>query len=95
MGWLRPNKDRIWLHSSLLENIAEKRRVVFDRLLPRVLPVDAAIASKMPNNSPTEESAPYRYSQYVVYLFTRVTYHLWILPTTLWHGFCWWWSARS
>jgi len=95
MGWLRPNKDRIWLHSSLLETTAEKRKVLFDRLLPRVLPVDAAIAGKMPTSSPTEKSASYKYSRYVVYLFTRVTYHLWILPTTLWHGFCWWWSARS
>jgi hypothetical protein len=95
MGWLRPNKDRIWLHSSLLGTATEKRRVVFDRLIPRVLPVDAAIASKMPNSTPTEESASYRYRRYVVYLFTRVTYHLRILPTTLWHGLCWWWSARS
>jgi hypothetical protein len=95
MGWLRPNKDRIWLHVSLLETTADRRKVVFDRLLPRVLPVDAAIASRMPNRSPTPESASYRYSRYIVYLLTRVTYHLWILPTTLWHGFCWWRSARS
>jgi hypothetical protein len=95
MGWLRPNKDRAWLHSSLLESAAEKRKVVLDRLLPRVLPVDAAIASRVPNSSPMEESVSHRYSRYVVYLFTRVTYHLWSLPTTLWHGFCWWRSARS
>jgi Uncharacterised nucleotidyltransferase len=95
MGWLRPNKDRVWLHSSLMETPAAKRKIVFDRLLPRVLPVEAAIASKIPNNSSTEESASHRHSRYVVYLFTRAIYHLWILPTTLWHGFCWWWSARS
>ena len=95
MGWLRPNKDRIWLHSSLLETPAEKRKVVFDRLLPRVLPIDAAIASKMPDRSVADDSALYRYSRYVVYLFTRATYHLWILPTTLWHGLWWWWSARG
>ncbi len=95
MGWLRPNKDRIWLHVSLLETTAERRKVVFDRLLPRILPVDAAIASKMPNSSSTEESVSYKYSRYIVYLLTRVTYHLWILPTTLWHGFCWWRSARN
>jgi hypothetical protein len=94
MGWLRPNKDRIWLHSSLLETTAEKRKVIFDRLLPRVLPINAAIASKMPNSSPAEEFASYKYFRYVVYLFTRVTYHLWILPITLWHGFSWWLSAR-
>lgn len=95
MGWLQPNKDRIWLHSSLLDTTAEKRKVVFDRLLPRVLPVDAAIASKVPNSSPTQASSSYRYYRYVIYLFTRATYHLWVLPTTLWHGFWWWWSARS
>jgi hypothetical protein len=95
MGWLRPNKDRAWLHSSLLESAAEKRKVVLERLFPRVLPVDAAIATRVPNSSPMEESVSHRYSRYVVYLFTRVTYHLWALPTTLWHGFCWWWSART
>jgi hypothetical protein len=95
MGWLRPNKDRIWLHISLLETAAEKRKVVFDRLLPRVLPLDAATAGKVPNSSQTEASGPHAYYRYIVYLFTRASYHLWALPTTLWHGFRWWWSARS
>ena len=96
MGWLRPNKNGIWLHSSLLESAVEKRRVVLGRLLPRrVLPVDAAIANRIPNSSPTEESSSYNYSWYVVYLFSRVTYHLRILPSTLWHGLCWWWAART
>jgi hypothetical protein len=95
MGWLRPNQDRVWLHISLLETTAEKRKVVFSRLLPRVLPVDAAIASKVPNSAPTEASRSYTYYRYIVYLFTRAAYHLWVLPTTLWHGFRWWSSARS
>jgi hypothetical protein len=95
MGWLRPNTDGIWLHSSLLETTTEKRKVIFDRLLPRVLPLDAAIASKVPSNAPTEACRPYTYYRYIVYLFTRASYHLWVLPTTLWHGFRWWRSARS
>ena len=95
MGWLRPNKDRIWLQASLLRTGAEKRKVIFDRLLPRVLPVDAAIASKVPNRSPAEEPASSRYICYVIYLVSRVTYHLRILPATLWHGFRWWLSART
>jgi len=95
MGWLRPNEERVWLHSSLMETAAEKRKVVFDRLFPRILPVDPAIARKIPNSFPTDESVSYRYSRYALYLFTRATYRLWVLPTTLWHGFCWWWSARS
>lgn len=95
MGWLRPNKDRIWLHSSLLNTTAEKRKIFFGRLLPRVLPVDAAIAGQMPGSGRAVTSPSYRYSRYVVYLLTRVTYHLFSLSTTLWHGLCWWWSARS
>jgi hypothetical protein len=95
MGWLRPNKDRIWLHISLLETGAEKRNVIFDRLLPRVLPLDAAIASKVPNNAPTDASPSYTYYRYILYLLIRASYHLWVLPTTLWHGFRWWRSAKS
>jgi hypothetical protein len=95
MGWLRPNRDRVWLHISLLETSAEKRKVVFKRLLPRVLPPDAAIASKVPNSAPIEASRSYRYHRYIVYLLTRTLYHLWVLPTTLWHGFRWWRSART
>lgn len=95
MGWLRPNTDGIWLHSSLLETKTEKWKVIFDRLLPRVLPLDAAIASKVPNNSPTQLSGSYRYYRYVIYLFTRGIYHLSVLPTTLWHGLRWWRSARG
>jgi hypothetical protein len=95
MGWMRPNKDAIWLHSSLMRSAAEKRRIVFGRLLPRrVLPVDTAIANRVANSSPNEEKGWHNYSQYFVYLFARVGYHLKILPTTLWHGFCWWRAAR-
>ncbi len=96
MGWMRPSKDAIWLHSSLMKSAAEKRRVIFGRLLPRrALPVDTAIANRIPNSSPNEESAWYNYSRYLVYLVMRVGYHLTALPATLWHGFRWWWSVRA
>jgi hypothetical protein len=96
MGWLRPNKNGVWLHTSLLESNAEKRKVLFRRLLPtRVLPVDAAIANRVPNSSPTEDSSVHNHARYLVYLCVRVIYHLRVLPITLWHGLCWWWSARS
>ncbi len=79
-----------------MKSPAERRRIVFSRLLPRqVLPVDAAIARQIPNSSPTEESSWSNYSRYFAYLVMRVGYHLKVLPTTLWHGLCWWWSARE
>lgn len=96
MGWLRPNKDGVWLHSSLMESPAEKRRVVLGRLFPRtVLPVDAAIAFSTANSFPNEQSATRNHSQYLLYLFARFTYHLKVLPLTLWHGLCWKWSGRT
>jgi hypothetical protein len=96
MGWLRPNKDGVWLHTSLLEPGAEKRKILFRRLLPtRALPVGAAIANRVPNSSPTDDSGVYNYARYCVYIIARTTYHLRTLPITLWHGVCWWWSSRS
>jgi hypothetical protein len=96
MGWMRPTKDAIWLHSSLMKSSADKRRVVFGRLLPqRVLPVDAAIANRVPNSFANEEPAWSNYIRYLVYLFVRVGYHVKILPSTMWHGFCWWRSTRQ
>ena len=96
MGWLRPNKNGVWLHASLLESGVDKREILFQRLLPtRILPVGAAIANRIPNSSPTDDSTVYNYARYLVYLVARITYHMRILPITLWHGVCWWWSARS
>ena len=94
MGWLRPNKDGMWLHRSLLQSAAEKRALVFKRLLPlRVLPVGAAIANQVPNSSLTDECSVHNHTRYLVYLLVRAIYHLRLLPSTLWHGVCLWWSA--
>jgi hypothetical protein len=96
MGWLRPSKDAVWLHSSLMDSGADKRRVVFGRLFPRaVLPVDTAMALRTPNIFPDEQSVTHNYTRYLVYLFARIIYHLKIVPRTLWHGCCWRWSART
>jgi hypothetical protein len=96
MGWLRYNKDGVWLHSSLLASAADKRQVIFERLFPRrVPPLEVAVADRMLDSSPTRKSVSYRYGRHLVYLFTRVIYHLWVLPNTLWHGLCWWWHART
>jgi Uncharacterised nucleotidyltransferase len=95
MGWMRPNKDRIWLHSSLVKSTAEKRKIIFGRLLPKTRPVEVVLADQIPDGSPAKESMSYRYRRYAEYLFARTSYHLRILPITLWHGLCWWWSART
>jgi hypothetical protein len=95
MGWMRPNKDRIWLHSSLMKSTAEKRKIILGRLLPKTRPVEVVLADQIPDGSPVKESISYQYRRYAEYLFARTGYHLRILPITLWHGLCWWWSART
>jgi hypothetical protein len=96
MGWLRPSKDGLWLHSSLLPSAAAKRKLLFRRLFPgRPRPVNVVMADSMPNRSLPSVSIWRASRQYLAYLFTRVSYHLRFLPPTLWHGFCWWRAARD
>ena len=96
MGWMQPSKDGIWLHSSLLASPAEKRRLILGRLFPRrVFPVDAAIANWVPNSSPGEQSLLRKYSEYFVHVLARVARRIATIPSTLWHGLCWRWAARS
>jgi hypothetical protein len=96
MGWMRPSRDGIWLHSSLLAASAEKRRLILARLfLKRHHPVDAAIANWVPNSSPRELTFSRKYGRYSMHLLARITGRLSTLPSTLWHGLCWRWAARS
>lgn len=97
MGWMRPSKASIWLHSSLLASSAEKWKLVLQKLfLPRVRPVNV-IAAEVPSAvlSASKASAWRDIRQYVAYLFTRAKFHLWVLPKTLWQGLCWWRAARN
>jgi len=102
LGWLRPSKDGLWLHTSLLASASEKRRLILRRLLPRrVRPVNVVVAEAVPNPSSSgsgtsSTTSVWHHSRhYSVYLLARAKYHLGILPSTLWHGLCWWWSARN
>lgn len=96
MGWMRPSKANIWLHSSLVESRVERRKLVLERLFrPRVRPVNVVAAEKLPSEPSSNASAWRDLHRYLGYLFARARFHLVVLPSTLWQGLCWWWSARG
>jgi hypothetical protein len=96
MGWMRPTKDALWLHSTLIASAAERRHVIFKRLFPgRVRPVNVVVTEQTPTASRAKVSLSMRVHRYLGYLFARVNYHLGLLPPTLWHGVRWWWSCRK
>jgi MFS family permease len=81
----RPNKDPLWLHLSLLKSASDKRSVFFSRLFPTPLPPVQAMARW-----------PLRiYRKFSGYAISRVSYHLRLLPQTVWNGFRWWWSGKE
>jgi hypothetical protein len=97
MGWMRPTKDAVWLHSTLISSAAEGRRVVLNRLFPRrPHPVNVVVAEKTLEGSLSKSKVSWseRAHQYLVYLVARVSYHLGLLLPTLWHGVRWWWSCK-
>ncbi len=82
---IRPNKDGLWLHLSLLESASDKRSVFCRRLFPTPLPPAQAVMHW-----------PLRtYREFFLQVISRVRYHLRLLPPTLWQGFRWWWSAKG
>jgi Uncharacterised nucleotidyltransferase len=81
---VRPNKDALWLHMSLLESARDKRLVFYRSLLPvRVPPLKAVRQWSLRS-----------YLKFLAYAISRLTYHARNAPETLWKGFCWWRSTR-
>jgi predicted MFS family arabinose efflux permease len=82
---IRPNKDALWLHLSLLESARDKRSVFFSRLFPTPVPPVQAVARW-----------PLRiYRKFSGYAISRVSYHLRLLPKTVWGSLRWWWSGKE
>jgi predicted MFS family arabinose efflux permease len=82
---IRPNKDALWLHLSLLASVSDKRSVFFSRLFPTPVPPMQAVARW-----------PLRiYRKFSLHAISRVSYHLRLLPSTLWDGLRWWWSGKG
>lgn len=82
---IRPNKDALWLHLSLLESRHTKILAFCDSLLPVRVPPAKAVG----------HWSLRAYSKFLEHASSRLCYHLRVLPQTLWKGFRWWWSTKS
>jgi hypothetical protein len=81
---VRPNKDPLWLHLSLVNSWENRLSVLRHSLFPtRTLRLGSA-----------QSGSARSLIRFVVHLFSRLTYHLRILVPTLWHGIRWWWSTK-
>jgi MFS family permease len=92
----RENKDALWLHLSLIESRSDKRTVLLKRLFPTRIPSLDAPYIQNPVKDRQESFAETRKRlRYIGYLTSRVSTHLRVLPSTLWHGARLWWSSKE
>jgi hypothetical protein len=81
---VRPNKDPLWLHLSLVGSWKDKLSVIRHCLFPeRTLGLGTA-----------QTRSARTLMTFLVHLFSRLAYHTRILIPTLWHGIGWWWSTK-
>jgi predicted MFS family arabinose efflux permease len=79
-----PNKNRLWLHLSLLESSGDKHAVFWGTLLPvRVPPLKAVGRWSLP-----------AFSRFLRYAASRVAHHVGSVPATLVEGVRWWGSTK-
>jgi len=77
---IKPNKDRLWLHLSLLESSRDKCAVFFGTLLPVRVPPLKAVGQWPLSVVP----------KFIGYAASRFVHHLGTVPRTLVEGLRWW-----
>ncbi|MGA2049005.1 MAG: nucleotidyltransferase family protein [Terracidiphilus sp.] len=91
-----PNKDRVWLHLSLLNSLKEKQFILRKVLWPaRIPPVETTAAGFDEYGQPRKDWPTQQLVRYLFYLVSRTVHHTRVLPPALWHGFRWWASQRE
>jgi hypothetical protein len=91
----RPNRDWVWLHSTLLASASDRRRVVSNALIPKRIPGrgSPAILLKLRRAIAPRSSNPH--VQYSLYLRARTISHLAMVTKTLYRRFGWWFSQKQ
>jgi MFS family permease len=94
---IRPRKDWLWLHISLVESAKDRAWIIGDRLLPAWIPplktVDRRDATI--DEQQKKPSLLGRQTKYLGYVTSRLSYHLRLIPSTLWRGADFWWSTQN
>lgn len=93
-GILKPNKDELWLHMSLLDSNADRAAVLQRRLIPASLPgpVDAI---HLPESELTLTRRLQRMYRNTSYALNRAAHHIRLFAPTIWDGIRWWFHTRS
>lgn len=94
-GMFRPNRDWVWLHTTLLTSARDKRRAVSSALIPKRIPGrnSPAISVNMRRTMTPKSSNPR--VQYLLFLRRRVLSHLGMISNTLSHRAGWWLSEKQ
>lgn len=91
-----PNKDRVWLHLSLLNSFKEKQSVLRKVMWPaRIPPVGTPHADCDDYGQPLIGGPDQTHLKYLFYFVSRTAHHTRVLPSALWHGLRWWASQRQ
>ena len=89
------NKDRVWLHMSLVGSPREKLALLWKALIPRRIPGAQEPGIYMANGKPQRRSRVTQpQAKYLLFLVSRVIFHAQMIPSTLWRGLKWWCSQK-
>jgi hypothetical protein len=89
------NKDRLWLHLSLLDSSRAKRTVLRRALLPtRVMP-NRHLRPMSTIEEVNQSGLWHPYARDLFYFGSRLVYHAYAPPITLCRGFGWWLSQKE
>ena len=91
---VRPNKNELWLHLSLLESPADKRAVLARRLFP-FRRHRAHYAVHVPDSQVTWRLRVTRRIFQFRFSWRRVSHHVRSTAPTLSGGLRWWWSGKD
>jgi hypothetical protein len=91
-----PNKDAVWLHASLVQSARTRRAVLMQNLLPARIPAVNAEGQQLTKYRTEQSGLPaQRHVRYLIYLFSRLIYHLRSSLLTVWRGCLWWLSQKA
>jgi hypothetical protein len=92
----RPNKDRLWLHLSLVDSSREKQSIWRSVLFPARIPPLRTPAADFDKYGRARTIWPTQpHVKYLFYFVSRSVHHTRVIPSTLWHGLRWWVSQRQ
>jgi len=93
-GLIKPNKNELWLHLSLLDSWGARRRVFVRRVFPARIP-DTAGTMHVPTDEITPTIRRQSQLERARFVAGRLSHHTHALPSVLWNGLAWLWRRTE